>query len=39
MHAGDDPERDWAAAKAAGLEVFRLERPQGSLRDLLKLIL
>jgi putative hydrolase of the HAD superfamily len=37
MHVGDDPERDWAAARAAGLEVFRLERPRNSLRDLLQL--
>ncbi|MEO7166061.1 MAG: HAD-IA family hydrolase [Spartobacteria bacterium] len=35
LHAGDDPERDWAGAVAAGLKVFRLERPGNSLRDLL----
>ena len=35
LHAGDDPERDWAAAEAAGLAVFRLQRPDNSLRDLL----
>jgi putative hydrolase of the HAD superfamily len=34
LHAGDDPERDWAAAAAAGLSVFQLKRPQNSLRDL-----
>ncbi len=34
LHVGDDPERDWAAASAAGLEVFRLRRPENSLRDL-----
>ncbi len=34
LHAGDDPERDWAAGAAAGLEVFRLDRPRNSLRDL-----
>jgi putative hydrolase of the HAD superfamily len=34
LHAGDDPERDWAAARAAGLEVFELKRPENSLRDL-----
>lgn len=34
LHAGDDPERDWAAAAAAGLEVFQLQRPQNTLRDL-----
>jgi putative hydrolase of the HAD superfamily len=37
LHVGDDPERDWKAAVAAGLMVFRLYRPQNSLRDLLKL--
>ncbi len=36
LHAGDDPERDWKAAAAAGLAVFQLERPKNSLRDLLK---
>ncbi|HEX3816752.1 MAG TPA: HAD-IA family hydrolase [Chthoniobacterales bacterium] len=34
LHVGDDRERDWEAAAAAGLEVFRLERPHNSLRDL-----
>ena len=37
LHVGDDPERDWKAAKAAGLLVFRLDRPRNSLRDLLTL--
>ena len=37
LEVGDDPERDWKAAKAAGLMVFRLDRPRNSLRDLLKL--
>jgi len=37
VHVGDDPERDWAAARAAGLEVFQLDRPRNSLRDLLQL--
>ena len=37
LHVGDDPERDWKAAKAAGLWVFRLDRPRNSLRDLLQL--
>jgi putative hydrolase of the HAD superfamily len=36
LHVGDDPERDWKAAAAAGLAVFRLDRPRNSLRDLLK---
>ena len=35
LHAGDDPVRDWEGASAAGLSVFRLERPRNSLRDLL----
>lgn len=35
LHVGDDPERDWNSASAAGLSVFRLERPKNSLRDLL----
>src|SRR5262252_1073762 len=35
LHVGDDPERDWEAARAAGLATFRLDRPTNSLRDLL----
>jgi putative hydrolase of the HAD superfamily len=35
LHVGDDPQRDWAAASAAGLLVFRLDRPENSLRELL----
>jgi putative hydrolase of the HAD superfamily len=35
FHVGDDPGRDWEAASAAGLSVFRLDRPKNSLRDLL----
>lgn len=37
LHVGDDPVRDWQGASGAGLEVFRLERPGKSLRDLLAL--
>ncbi len=37
LHAGDDPVRDWRAASEAGLAVFRLNRPDNSLRDLLQL--
>jgi len=37
LHVGDDPERDWKAASAAGLSVFRLDRPRNSLRDLFNL--
>lgn len=35
LHAGDDPERDWRAATAAGLSIFQLDREKNSLRDLL----
>jgi putative hydrolase of the HAD superfamily len=35
LHVGDDPVRDWQGAAAAGLGVFRLDRPRNSLRDLL----
>ena len=38
LHAGDDPERDWEGATKAGLEIFRLERPRNSLRDLLSML-
>ena len=34
LHVGDDPERDWDAATAAALSIFRLDRPNNSLRDL-----
>jgi putative hydrolase of the HAD superfamily len=37
LHVGDDPERDWNGASAAGLFVFRLDRPRNSLRDLFNL--
>jgi len=35
LHVGNDQKRDWEAASAAGLPIFRLERPRNSLRDLL----
>ena len=35
LHVGDDPERDWKAAAAAGLSIFQLDRKKTSLRDLL----
>ncbi|HWX17357.1 MAG TPA: HAD-IA family hydrolase, partial [Chthoniobacterales bacterium] len=35
LHVGDDPERDWKAASAAGLSIFQLNRAKNSLRDLL----
>jgi putative hydrolase of the HAD superfamily len=34
LHVGDDSERDWKAASAAGLSIFRLDRQKNSLRDL-----
>ena len=37
LHVGDDPERDWKAASAAGLSIFQLDRKKNSLRDLLNL--
>jgi putative hydrolase of the HAD superfamily len=39
LHVGDDSERDWKAASAAGLSVFRLDRPKNSLRDLLRILI
>ena len=38
LHVGDDPQRDWEAASAAGLSVFRLNRPKDSLRDLVMIL-
>ena len=38
LHVGDDSQRDWKAARAAGLSVFRLDRPKNSLRDLLTIL-
>src|SRR6266496_2790011 len=35
LHVGDDRQRDWEAATAAGLSVFCLDRPRNSLHDLL----
>jgi putative hydrolase of the HAD superfamily len=35
LHVGDDPERDWQAATAGGLSIFKLDREKNSLRDLL----
>jgi putative hydrolase of the HAD superfamily len=34
LHVGDDPVRDWEAARSAGLEAFELRRPKNSLHDL-----
>ena len=38
LHVGDDSERDWKAAAAVGLSVFKLDRHNNSLRDLLKIL-
>jgi putative hydrolase of the HAD superfamily len=38
LHVGDDPSRDWKAAKSAGLSVFELDRKKNSLRDLLRVL-
>ena len=38
LHVGDDLERDWEAASSAGLSIFRLDRRQNSLRDLLTIL-
>jgi len=38
LHVGDDPERDWQGATAAGLSIFQLDRRKNSLRDLLSII-
>jgi putative hydrolase of the HAD superfamily len=38
LHVGDDPDRDWQAATAAGLSIFKLERGKDSLRDLLSVL-
>lgn len=38
LHVGDDPERDWNAATAAGLSIFKLDRQKNSLRDLLTIL-
>ena len=38
LHVGDDPERDWKAATAAGLSIFPLDRKKNSLRELLSIL-
>jgi len=38
LYVGDDPDRDWKAAGAAGLSVFELDREKNSLRDLLRIV-
>ncbi len=34
LHVGDDPVRDWQGAVRADIPIFKLDRPQNSLRDL-----
>ncbi len=36
LHVGDDPRCDWGGAESAGLQVFRLQRPENDLRALLE---
>jgi len=38
LHVGDDAERDWKAAAAAGLSIFQLDRDKNSLRDLVTIL-
>ncbi|MEY2545101.1 MAG: putative hydrolase of the superfamily, partial [Verrucomicrobiota bacterium] len=38
LHVGDDPERDWKAATAAGLSILQLDREKNSLRDVVDLV-
>jgi putative hydrolase of the HAD superfamily len=38
LHVGDDPERDWKAARSVGLTTFELRRPETSLRDLVSFL-
>ena len=38
MYVGDDPERDWKGASAAGLRVLKLDRCKNSLRDLPRML-
>jgi putative hydrolase of the HAD superfamily len=34
LHVGDNPSGDWQAAAQAGMQVFKLDRPENSLRNL-----
>jgi putative hydrolase of the HAD superfamily len=38
LHVGDDSERDWKAAAAAGISIFELDRRKNSLRELLSVL-
>lgn len=33
VHVGDEPQGDWEGGAAAGLHVFKLQRPENSLRE------
>ena len=35
LHVGDEPNGDWEGAEQAGLHVFKLKRPENSLRSVL----
>jgi putative hydrolase of the HAD superfamily len=37
-HVGDEPESDWEGGARAGLHVFKLQRPDNSLRDLMAVL-
>lgn len=36
LHVGDDPDCDWRGAAEAGLQVFHLDRPDNSLKNLVE---
>ncbi len=38
LHVGDDPLLDWKAGASARLKVFKLDRPENSLHDLLAML-
>lgn len=38
LHVGDEPAADWEGAERAGLQVFRLRRPELTLEHLLKVV-
>lgn len=38
LYVGDEPERDWSGARAVGFQVFELDRPRNSLRDVLSIL-
>lgn len=38
LHVGDEPAADWEGAAAAGMQVFRLKRPELTLENLAKVL-